>query len=240
MGRYGGGALVRHRKRIIELHGTYFSFLLFPGGTQDTFERKKNSEFLWAKNLSFVWGCTGVERWYGSEKELWNFTGHAFLFTFSRGHSGCIRTQKKHKILNFCETKFQKYVHSNSVNQEFVFCMGRYGGGALVRLRKRIIEFHGTCFSFYFFQGAIINALKNGFATILSQVTSRFHKLFWAIPNKNAMTVVCFICQEIYYLHLSPGECVIYDLGPEFVNEICQALLASFGTEIRITTAGRP
>ena len=54
------------------------------------------------------------------------------------------------------------------------------------------------------------------------------------------MTVACFIYQEIYCRYLSPGECVIHDRGPEFANETCEALLTSFGTEIRMTTAGRP
>ena len=54
------------------------------------------------------------------------------------------------------------------------------------------------------------------------------------------MTVACFIYQEIYCRWLSPGECVVYDRGPEFANEICQALLTSFGTEIRMISAGRP
>ena len=59
-------------------------FLLFPGGTQDAFERKKTkfwisvrqnfrnllTQILWTKNLPFVWGGTGVERWYATEKEL--------------------------------------------------------------------------------------------------------------------------------------------------------------------------
>ena len=54
------------------------------------------------------------------------------------------------------------------------------------------------------------------------------------------MTVACFIYQEIYCRYLSPGECVIHDRGSEFANETCRALLESFGTEIRMTTAGRP
>ena len=54
------------------------------------------------------------------------------------------------------------------------------------------------------------------------------------------MTVASFIYQEIYCRYLSPGECVIHDRGSEFANEICEALLTSFGTEIRMTTAGRP
>ena len=54
------------------------------------------------------------------------------------------------------------------------------------------------------------------------------------------MTVAGFIYQEIYCRYLSPGECVINDQGSEFANEICQALFTSFGTEIRMISAGRP
>ena len=54
------------------------------------------------------------------------------------------------------------------------------------------------------------------------------------------MTVACFIYQEIYCRYLSPGECVVYDRGVEFANEVCEKLVTSFGTEIRMISAGRP
>ena len=60
------------------------------------------------------------------------------------------------------------------------------------------------------------------------------------MPNKKATTVAKFIYCNIYCRYLAPGECVIWDQGGEFCNKVCQALLDSFGVEIRVIAGGRP
>ena len=62
----------------------------------------------------------------------------------------------------------------------------------------------------------------------------------WALKNKNAMTVAIFIYQQVYCRYLAPGECLIYDRGPEFANKVVQHLNERFGVNIRIISAGRP
>lgn len=60
------------------------------------------------------------------------------------------------------------------------------------------------------------------------------------MPDKKAETVAEFIYCNIYCRYLAPGECVIWDQGGEFCNQVCQALLGSFGVEIRVIAGGRP
>ena len=49
-----------------------------------------------------------------------------------------------------------------------------------------------------------------------------------------------FIYQSIYCRYLSPGECVIWDHGGEFKNNLAKALCDDYGVEIRIIARGRP
>ncbi len=54
------------------------------------------------------------------------------------------------------------------------------------------------------------------------------------------MSVAIFIYENIYCRYLCPGECFVYDRGPEFVNQVVQALHSRFGVNIRLISAGRP
>ena len=54
------------------------------------------------------------------------------------------------------------------------------------------------------------------------------------------MSVAIFIYQSIYCRYLAPGECLVYDRGPEFCNKVVKVLNESFGVDIRVISAGRP
>ncbi len=54
------------------------------------------------------------------------------------------------------------------------------------------------------------------------------------------MTVAIAIYQNIYSRYLAPGECIVYDRGLEFCNELHDRLHEAFGVDIRIISAGRP
>ena len=39
---------------------------------------------------------------------------------------------------------------------------------------------------------------------------------------------------------MSPGECIVHDMGSEFCNNLQKQLHECFGVDVRITSAGRP
>ena len=54
------------------------------------------------------------------------------------------------------------------------------------------------------------------------------------------MTVAIALYQHIYCRYLAPGECLVYDRGLEFCNEVSKHLHVVFGVNIRVISAGRP
>ena len=73
-------------------------------------------------------------------KNLWNFSAQVFLL-FCPGVFGTpSKCKKERKRLSFSELVF-------------CLCLGKYGGGALVCIKKRFMKLHGTCFLFYLFRG---------------------------------------------------------------------------------------
>jgi len=54
------------------------------------------------------------------------------------------------------------------------------------------------------------------------------------------MTVALFIYQQIFCRWQAPGECLIYDRGGEFCNNVVKTLKTQFGVETRVISAGRP
>jgi len=54
------------------------------------------------------------------------------------------------------------------------------------------------------------------------------------------MTVALFIYQQMFCRWQAPGECLIYDRGGEFCNNVVKTLKTQFGVETRVISAGRP
>ncbi len=54
------------------------------------------------------------------------------------------------------------------------------------------------------------------------------------------MPVAIFIYRCIYCRYLSPGECIIYDRGSEFCNNLAKILHDSFNVDVRVISAGHP
>ena len=58
--------------------------------------------------------------------------------------------------------------------------------------------------------------------------------------NNKSPTVAEFLYEHIYCRYLTPGECIIHDVGGEFCSKVMEKLAKSFGVEMRCIKGGRP